>query len=108
MGVALVIGYSVFLKSHIRIDMLVNVFPMRAQVVLEAISHFICTILFLGMSWAVLQQAIKIQGQGTTSGVLKIPVFPVHYVLSFGCLLGGIVFFLYFLKVINQKKLKVD
>jgi TRAP-type transport system small permease protein len=108
MGVALVIGYSVFLKSHIRIDMLVDKLSMRAQVILEIISHFICTVLFLAMSWAVLQGAIKVQGQGTTSGVLAIPIFPVYYVLSFGCLLAGGVFFLYFLKVLKQKKIKVD
>jgi len=60
------------------------------------------------MSWAVLQGAIKVQGQGTNSGVLAIPLFPVHYVLSFGWLLGGIVFFLYFIKTLRQKKLKVD
>jgi len=108
LGVALVIGNSVFLKSHIRIDLLVDRFPMRVQVVLEIISHLICTAFFLLMSWAVLQGAIKVQGQGTNSGVLAIPLFPVHYVLSFGCLLGGIVFFLYFIKTLQQKKLKVD
>ncbi|MDD5700823.1 MAG: TRAP transporter small permease subunit [Dehalococcoidales bacterium] len=108
MGVALVIGYSVFLKSHIRIDMVVDKLPMQAQVVLEIISHFFCFVFFLAMSWAVLQGAIKVQDHGTNSGVLAIPLFPVYYVLAFGSLLGGIVFFLYFLKVIHQKKLKVD
>jgi TRAP-type transport system small permease protein len=107
-GVALVIGYSVVLKSHIRIDMLVNYFPLKAQVVLEIISHFICAVFFLAASWASWRQGMTVHEQGTTSGVMAIPIFPLYYILAFGCLLSGILYFIYFLRTISQKKLKVD
>lgn len=107
-GVALIIGYSVVLKSHIRIDMLVNLFPLKAQVVLEILSHFICAVFFLAASWASWRQGMTVHGQGTTSGVMAIPIYPVYYILAFGCLLSGILYFIYFLKTISRKKLEVD
>jgi len=106
-GVALVIGYSVVLKSHIRIDMLVNTFSMKAQVVMEIISHFICTIFFLAATYAVTIQALKVHDQGTTSGILEIPTYPVYFILAFGCLLSAVLYFINFLKVVNQRKLEV-
>ena len=107
-GVALIIGYSVILKSHIRIDMLVNHFPMKTQLVLEIVSHFICAVFFLVASWASWRQGTNVLEQGTTSGVMAIPVFPFYYILAFGCLLSGILYFIYFLKTISRRKLEVD
>ncbi len=106
-GVALVIGYSVIMKSHIRIDMLVNTFPKKVQIVLEIISYFICSVFFLVTSYAVLRQAMAVYSNGSNSGVLAIPLFPAYYILAVGCFLGGVMFFIYFLKVITQRKLEV-
>lgn len=101
--VALLLGYSVILKSHIRIDLLVSHFPRKAQTAFDALSHLVTSAFFLVVSWRVAVHANNVQSVGTTSGVLAIPIFPVYYVLAFGCLLIGIMYLAEFIKLLPRK-----
>jgi TRAP-type C4-dicarboxylate transport system permease small subunit len=87
--VACVLGYSVILKSHVKIDLLVSHFTPRAQATIDTISSLISSALFFLVGWRVFIQAARIKGQGLNSGILEVPVFPFYYVLAIGCTLFG-------------------
>jgi TRAP-type C4-dicarboxylate transport system permease small subunit len=87
--VACVLGYSVILKSHVKIDLLVSHFPPKAQATIDTISSLISSALFFIISWRIFIQAARIKDQGLNSGILEVPVFPFYYILAAGCLLFG-------------------
>ena len=101
--VACVLGYSVILKSHVKIDLLVSHFPTRAQATIDTISSLISSALFFVISWRVFIQAARIKGQGLNSGILEVPVFPFYYILAAGCLLFGAMFLIEFFRSFSKK-----
>lgn len=100
--VAFVLGYSAILKSHVRIDIIVSHFPRRAQIVIDAISYFVSSAFFLLASWRVALQAIHVESQDVTSGILGIPLYPFNWVLAFGFFLVGLMFLVMFFRFIAR------
>jgi TRAP-type C4-dicarboxylate transport system permease small subunit len=101
--VACVLGYSVILKSHVKIDLLVSHFPPRAQTKIDTISSLVSSALFFVISWRVFLQAAKIKEQELNSGILEIPVYPFYYILAVGCLLMGAMLLIEFFRSFSQK-----
>jgi TRAP-type C4-dicarboxylate transport system permease small subunit len=101
--VALALGYSAILGSHVRIDIIVSRFPKKAQFVIDAISYFVSSAFFLIASWRVALQAIRVESQDVTSGILGIPLYPFNWVLAFGFFLVGLMFLVISFKFISKK-----
>lgn len=101
--VALVLGYSAILKSHVRIDIIVSHFPKRVQFVLDAISYFVSSAFFLLASWRVALQAIQVKSHGVLSGILGMPLYPFNWVLAFGFCLVGLMFLVISFRFVSGK-----
>jgi len=79
------LAHTQSLKAHIRVDMLVAVFPRRARLLCEAVTYFLGFILFSLITWqslAAAGQAWKI-GE-TTFGLILFPLFPAKVLVPIG------------------------
>jgi TRAP-type C4-dicarboxylate transport system permease small subunit len=101
--VACVLGYSVILKSHVRIDLLVSHFPSRMQAAIDTISSLISSAVFFLISWRVFLQSLRVKSQAVTSGILDVPVYPFQFILAFGCLLIGAMFLIEFFRSLSKR-----
>lgn len=84
----LTLPYSVFLKAHIKVDLVVKKLHQRKQQILE-LSTSILSLSFVSL---VFSQSIRIaiNKWGSYTDQLHIPTFYVALLVPFGCLLSSI------------------
>ena len=101
--VACVLGYSVILKSHVKIDLLVSHFPTKMQAAIDTIGYLVSSAFFFLVSSRVALQAIRVKSQEITSGILGIPIYPFQFILAVGCFLIGAMFLIEFFRSFSKK-----
>ena len=82
--IAFGLAYCAVAKGHVRVGLVVDRFPQRAQAIIDSVTGLLGLGLFSVITWQCVLQ-VKIQfDSGLTSAVLFIPAFPFVAVVAFG------------------------
>ena len=93
------LGYTQMKKAHTRVDILVDSFSNKTQVILNAVNQFICTIFFVVAGWFIAKYAATLWRTGEVTETLRIVYYPFTYGVAGGCFLIALVMFVEILKL---------
>ena len=96
------IAYTQVLKGHIRIGLFVERLPHRLRYLVESLMSLISLALFALISWQTILFANTTHEIGELSEVLKIPLTPVAWMVSVGCLALTLVLLLDLMKALSK------
>jgi TRAP-type transport system small permease protein len=77
--------------EHVTMDFIDRVLPPAGQKALVRIAHAICAAIMFFLTWQIWLKAGKIAGYGDTTDVLRIPVGPFVYFMTFTIALTALV-----------------
>jgi len=80
------LGHTQLQKGHIAVDVLINSFSQRLQLILRTISSMTCAIFFLIAAWQVAIKATNLMRTDEVTETLRIIYYPFTYAVAFGCL----------------------
>jgi len=108
MGIIVAFGlaYTARLDGHIKVDILTSRLPQRTQAAISCLTHLVCVVVFILITWQSFAQARTLYLSGLTSEVLYIPVFPFVIMTGIGFALLGLVFLINFLVSLSQTRKK--
>jgi len=99
---AFALGYTQMKKAHTRVDILVDIFPGKVQVVLNAVNLLICTIFFVIAGWYISKYAATLWGTGEVTETLRIVYYPFTYGVAGGCFLISLVMLVEIVKLFYE------
>jgi TRAP-type C4-dicarboxylate transport system permease small subunit len=94
--------YTQSKKGHIEVELLVERFPKRVQLVIASIMCLISTGLFVLTTWQVFRNAISKLQDGNVTAVLAIPIYPFVFVADLCFLLLLLLVLLELIKLIGK------
>jgi TRAP-type C4-dicarboxylate transport system permease small subunit len=83
--VFLFLGYTQAKKSHVAVDLVVNLLPNKLKVLIDITTHILSFLMILLVAWMSIvrwSELIKIKEY---TPILKIPVSPLLLILALGC-----------------------
>ncbi len=86
-AVALALAATSVEKGHIAVDLLVNRFPQRLQILIDAGGSLFGFVLFAALTWQSSLYALDLRQSGEVSATLGMPVYPFAAGIAFGCAL---------------------
>lgn len=104
--VGLPLAYCAARDGHIYIDMLTNRFPKRTRIVLGTIIGIICVFLIGMIAWVLIADATKMLQLGELSPTLRIPYYPVTYLVGVGFILYALILVLNITKSLVEVRMK--
>lgn len=87
------LGKSELMKKNVRVDLLMGNLSAAVRHKFDNLNNIVSCIICLILGLSSIGHAGHIQKTGTTSGILEIPLYPFVYMLGFGFLVVGVVFF---------------
>ena len=96
------IAYTQVLKGHIRIGMFVERLPSRLRYLVESLVSLISFALFAIISWQTILFANMTFEIGELSEVLKIPLTPVAWMVTIGCIALSLVLLFDLIKALSK------
>ena len=81
----LTLAITEIMNGHVKVDLVMSGFSERVQGVVDMITQLICFILTVLITWSALVYSEKLRVSAEVTQDLWIPVFPVIYVVAFGC-----------------------
>lgn len=78
-------------EGHIRVDLVMKKFSPRVRAIVDTLTQSLCFILFCFITAATFHHAGGMRAGGEVTLDLGIPVYPIVYVVSFGCALLALV-----------------
>jgi TRAP-type C4-dicarboxylate transport system permease small subunit len=89
-------------NGHVKVDLVMRRFGDRVQGVVDAITQFICFLLFGAATWATLVYSSAMRASKEVTQDLWIPKYPFIYVVAVGWALLGLVLFINFLMALGK------
>lgn len=100
--VAFGLAYCAMMKGHVRVDLIVERLPQRAQAVIDSVTGLLSLGLFSLITWQCFLN-VKLQfASGVTSTVLLIPVFPFVGMVGIGSALLSLMLLIDFLESLSR------
>ena len=96
------LGYTQIRKGYITVEIFISKLPERYVTILQAIFHFISSIVVFLAAWQAAKFATDIWNSGQLSDTLRIPFFPMIYALSVGFAGLTLVLLMDFLKSLKR------
>jgi TRAP-type C4-dicarboxylate transport system permease small subunit len=96
------IGYCALFKGHVRVDVVSSFVSKRANSVMDIFAYGIAFIFYALITWQGFLNGISNLQDGLTSGVLRIPIYPINFTLVVGAAFLTLIFFRDFLKAIYE------
>ncbi|MBT3917335.1 MAG: TRAP transporter small permease [Rhodospirillaceae bacterium] len=87
MMIYLGIGYTTFMRGHIRVDILIINMSARTQAVLDFITGCVGLLIAVLISWRLWLQAISRHGNNDLTQIAEVPVWPYAFIMAFACML---------------------
>jgi TRAP-type C4-dicarboxylate transport system permease small subunit len=81
------IPYCAVRKGHVAVSFVMDILPERVQKVFDVINGVLSVGIFGLLSWQSAVYATKLWHKGEVSGTLHLPLHPLVYGISLGCLL---------------------
>ncbi len=79
------LGYAQSQKSHVTVDLLVNIFPQKVQSVVKLFNYIIGFFIMILISWKGFEKAVESMEAGDSPMNLAVPIHPFVFFLAFGC-----------------------
>ncbi len=76
------IGYTTFLRGHIRVDILITNLSARTQAILDFITGCIGLLIAVLMCWRLWLQSISRYGNNDLTQIAEIPLWPYAIIMS--------------------------
>lgn len=97
MMIYLAIGYTTFLRGHIRVDVLITHFPLRVQAILDFITGIIATGFAGFICWRLFLQAASRIDNNDLTQIWEIPIWPFAFVMAISSVLmiTSLLFYIY-------------
>jgi TRAP-type C4-dicarboxylate transport system permease small subunit len=73
-------------KSHVAVDLVIELLPKRLQRFIDLFNHTICLILMGLITWQGVVRALELKEVNEASPNLQIPDYPFVFFLVIGCL----------------------
>ena len=89
-------------EGHIRIDLIMKKVGPKTQVVVDAVTQFLCCGLFCLMTWGTFKHAIEIMQWEEVSIDLAIPIFPFVFAAVVGNAMLALILFYKALSALNR------
>ena len=83
--IALAIGIEHMGHEKMTVEVIVKLFPKKAQAILAPIMFALVIVILVVAIWQLIKLGIKIQDRGElTKDVLHLPKYPFVYLITFG------------------------
>jgi TRAP-type C4-dicarboxylate transport system permease small subunit len=96
------VGFTTHMRGHVRVDILLNILPRRAQAVADAVTLGLCTLFVAAMSWRLYERAVVKLTKGDQTELWKIPTWPVASVMTVCAALMALVLLLQWLDAMKH------
>jgi len=104
------LAYAGVVKAHVRVDIIVNKFPIWLQHVIDTCTGLTSLTLWVFIAWRSFEYALKVMDPMVGSAWLEIPIFPFIFLIVFGSVLFWFVLISDILRsihgAVNEGKLK--
>jgi TRAP-type C4-dicarboxylate transport system permease small subunit len=100
--VFLAFAYVELKDGHVRVDLVISLFPPRIRLYLECVTAAIGVAMFSVLAWESAFRSVYLWQKGDLSGYLRIPISPFLMVITFGCATTGLQLFFRLLRSITQ------
>lgn len=97
-AIAFALGYAQLKKTHIWVDVLVQLFSRRVQRILTAVNAITCMAFFAIVAWQIVRYGTTLRTTGEVTETLRIVYYPFTYAVALGCAAISLVFLIEFLK----------
>ncbi len=82
MMIYLGVGYATFMKSHIRVDIVIMNFSTRVQAWLDVLTGLIGLGITFLISWQLFNQSALKMANGETTQIWEVSLYPFAYVMA--------------------------
>ncbi|MBA7671135.1 hypothetical protein ES703_79286 [subsurface metagenome] len=82
--VAFTLAYCAVKKGHVKVELVVERFPPRVQVIIDSVTSLLSLGFLSLITWQSFLYAKELFNSKIVSSVLRIPNFPFAYLVSFG------------------------
>lgn len=106
LAVGLPLAYCAARDGHIYIDLVTNHLPPRTQVIIGIIIGIIDLGVIGMIAWRLAEDATKIMQVGELSPTLRIPYFPVTYIVAIGFVLFALILLANIIKSLTKVSVK--
>jgi TRAP-type C4-dicarboxylate transport system permease small subunit len=87
----LALPFTSWSRQHIFVDFFIGKLSGKAQSVFNVVTRCIVVAVFLWIGWNVIRFGASLHSSGEVSAALRIPFYPVAYVLGACCLIECVV-----------------
>ncbi|HUU40812.1 MAG TPA: TRAP transporter small permease [Desulfatiglandales bacterium] len=101
-AVSFAIAHTSAEKGHVSVSLIVQLFPKKAQGIIEAVISMLGILLFIFIAWQSLVYGMDCQRTGEVSLTLGFPFYPVMYGVAMGAVVECLVLFVDFLTAITK------
>ncbi len=88
--------------KHVTVDLIVTRFSPRIQAIFSSCMYFIELGLCLLITWQSYRETLVIRELHKTSLLLKVPVYPFYFILTFGFALFSLVMLIRFIHLLYK------
>jgi TRAP-type C4-dicarboxylate transport system permease small subunit len=106
LAVAPAIAWIQTIRGHIEVEIVVSHLKPRAQVIIQRIITFMGMLLFIVMTWQMIDYALTVQKTNRVTGMAEIPFFPFAYFTALCFLMVAVVLLAQFLKLVTKEVTK--
>lgn len=96
------LAYTQAKKGHIGVDLVVSRFSPGIQGVINSTTYLLCLGGFLIITWRSIVQSEILRVEGTTTGLLHLPLFPFMWIVALGSVLLCLMFLIEFLDSLSS------
>jgi len=79
------IGYAQSKKSHVAVDLAINLLPQKVIVTIDIITHTLSLLMMVLIAWMSILRGLELMRIKEHTAILHIPVSPFLLILAFGC-----------------------
>ena len=79
---AFAMPYTMLMKGHVAVDLLVRKLSKKTQLVIETVTHVVGILLFLIVAWQCFVLASDMKTVGEVTPTLLLPFHPIVYCMS--------------------------
>jgi TRAP-type C4-dicarboxylate transport system permease small subunit len=101
-AIAPAIAFTLILGRHIRVEFIVDRFPMRVRAAISSISSFLSLILFALILWQSYLYGGSLLKAGEIGSTSHLPFYPFAYLIALSSIPVCLVFLMEVLKSLNE------
>ncbi len=99
-------GMAMILGRHVQVEFFYNLFPRRAQAVIDSVWSVLSLVLFIVIIWRLVVLGLSYQNTGEYTATAYIRLYPYAYAVAFACIPVCLALLLEFLKSLTKREQK--